>query len=272
VLFVEQVTAGVSKYYAYARNAGQNEVGIYALDPLAKTVTELDLADAKELSLQPKFYNAARMQQIIDSREEVRGFLLNNFEVLSATLKTELDAAGKKKNDQKVAEFNDLFSKPPFLSAGRDPLLELALDKNGAYQLALNMRWRMGKPDMRDFFSLTPGQRRTAMMCMIIMSGRFGPVIIDAPEEEFDNEDMAKYFVPVIQEYKDTHQLLLFTNHPILAVNTDPDNYLLMQLQGEKLGAIVSGFAIDAGANKPLLLNILEGNLDTFRKRASRYE
>jgi hypothetical protein len=55
-------------------------------------------------------------------------------------------------------------------------------------------------------------------------------------------------------------------------VNTDPDNYLLLQLQEAKLQQIVSGFAIDARLQRSMILNILEGNLETFRKRASRYE
>jgi len=255
-LFVEQITDGASTYFAYCRSAGQNVVSIFALDPVTKSITEIDLADAKQASLQPKFYNAERMEQITRDQAQLHAFLCKNFgDPVEAN----------------VLKFNDLFSTPGFLKQQRDPLLKLSLDATG-YQLALNLRWRMGEASMKDFFSLTPSQRRTAMICMIIMSGQFGPVIIDAPEEEFDNEDMAKYLVPVIQENKDARQILLFTNHPILAVNTDPDNYLLMQLQESKSQSIVSGFAIDARGQKPLLLNILEGNLETFRKRASRYE
>jgi energy-coupling factor transporter ATP-binding protein EcfA2 len=255
-LFVEQIAEGVSQYYAYCRNAGQDTVSIFTIDPMTKTVTALDLARAKELSLQPKFYNGERMEQIILDKIQLQAFLGKNF------------GEPTKANVQK---FNDLFSTPRFLDPQKDPLLILSMDKTG-YQLAMNMQWRNDKADIKDFFSLSLSQRRTAMMCMIIMSGQFGPVIIDAPEDEFDNEDMAKFLVPVIKEQKDAHQILLFTNHPILAVNTDPDNYLLMQLQGTKLTDIVSGFAIDARAQKPLILNILEGDLETFRKRAIRYE
>jgi hypothetical protein len=92
---------------------------------------------------------------------------------------------------------------------------------------------------------------------------------------------MTKFLVPLILELKDTRQILLFTNHPILAVNTDPDNYLLIPHDAKKAG-IVSGFAVDAELKKKkrddevdrklLLLEILEGDLGAFRKRASRYE
>jgi len=125
-------------------------------------------------------------------------------------------------------------------------------------------------------------QRKLVMICMLLMKGQ-SPVIIDAPEEEFDNEDMVKYLVPVILECKDTRQILLFTNHPILAVNTDPDNYVLIPRQA-KSNALVAGFAVDAvvekndkgntvkGDRKTMLLEVLEGNIWAFQKRASRYE
>jgi energy-coupling factor transporter ATP-binding protein EcfA2 len=250
-LFVEQITEGVSKYYAYSRNAGQDMINVYALDPITQTVTTLDLARAKECYLQPKFYNAARMEELIIDKDKLQIFLRKSF------------GEPTKVNVQK---FNDQFSTPRFLDEQKDQILTLTMDKTG-YQLAMNLQWRTGSVNMQDFFSLSLSLRRTAMMCIIILSGQFGPVIIDAPEDQFDNEDMMKFLVPVIQEYKDAHQMLLFTNHPMLAVNTDPDNYMIMQSKD-----IISGFAIDAKDQKPLLLNILEGSLESFRKRASRYE
>lgn len=256
VLFVEQVTQGMTQYFAYLRNAGQDNFSIYFLDPVMKTVKSIDLAEAKEYSLQPKFYNAERMRQIILDETQLQAFLRENF---------------GKPTQENVRKFNDLFSTLSLLDQKKDPLLKLTMNDSG-YRLALNMQWRDGKAAMKDFFGLTLSQRRTSMMCMIILSGQFGPVIIDAPEEEFDNEDMTKYLVPVIKEHKDSHQILLFTNHPILTVNTDPDNYLLMQLEGAKLKDIISGFAIDSESHKPLLINILEGNLETFRRRANLYE
>lgn len=255
-LFVEQIADGASQYYAYNRAAGEAAVQVHAIDPQTKLVTPLDLQSAKKSDLQPRFYNAERMEQIVLDATQLQAFLRKYFGEPTAT---------------NARKFNELFSLPRFLDQKREPLLTVTLSPTG-YQLAMNMKWRVDDAVMKDFFRLSLSQRRTAMMCMIIVSGRFGPVIIDAPEEEFDHEDMTRYLVPVIQEHKDAHQMLLFTNHPILAVNTDPDNYLVMPLQDGKPKGIVSGFAIDSRMHKPLLLNILEGSLDAFRKRASRYE
>ena len=254
-IFVEQITEGISQYYAYCRNADQDEASIYFLDPLMKTVRPIHLAEAKRYSLQPNFYNAKEMDQIILDEGKLQAFLRKNF---------------GEPTEANLQKFNELFSTPNFLDQQKDPLLTLTMDDTG-YQLAMNMQWRNSNAAMKDFFSLTLSQRRTAMMCMIILSKQFGTVIIDAPEEEFDNEDMTKFLVPVIKEYKDSRQILLFTNHPILTVNTDPDNYLLMQLEGDKLKDIVFGFSIDSESHKPLLINILEGDLEMLRKRANLY-
>lgn len=256
-LFVEQVREDASEYYAYQRDAGQTAVKVFSIDGQMNTFKELTLEEAKARDLQPGFYNAERMEQIILDPAQLQEFLCRTF---------------GEATDLNVKKFNEFFSTPPFLDQKSDPLLAVTSKNKKDYQLALNMQWRVDKPVMKDFFRLSLSQRRIAMMCMIILSGRFGPVIIDAPEDEFDNEDMTRYLVPVIQEQKDARQMLLFTNHPILAVNTDPDNYLLMQLEDGKLKSIVSGFAIDARAQRPLLLGILEGSMDAFRKRASRYE
>ncbi len=110
--------------------------------------------------------------------------------------------------------------------------------------------------------------RRTVLLSMIVIGSDFGPTIIDAPETHFDNEDIVNFLVPIIKQYKDFQQLIVFTNNPILAVNTDPDNYILLNPPT----AVQSGFAIDDTLSKPRLLSIMEGNLKSFRKRSLRYE
>lgn len=198
-----------------------------------------------------------------------------------ASPKTKVDRAALKKVTGEQAKIERELAR-----AQSSQLLELAADTLSdpvTFRLALNLNWRTGPADLRDFFSLSESQRKTVLMCLTIMCSEL-PIIIDAPEQEFDNEDMARYLVPLILENKETRQILLFTNHPILAVNTDPDNYLLLQrkilnpqaLRTEPVKTEVvfaSGFAIDAPpGQRELLLEILEGDLRLFRKRASRYE
>jgi hypothetical protein len=256
VIFVEEVKAGVSGTYAFFRNAGQETVDGYTIDPLTRTVTGLEPARVQEFSRQPKFYDPGQVEVWITNREKLRGYLRTNF---------------GEPTPENINKFNDQFSTPRFLDEQEDPLLALGVDQTG-YQLYVNVQWRSGQPVMKEFFTLSLSLRRTILMCINIMKGDIGPVIIDAPEEQFDNEDMVKFLVPIIREHKDRHQILLFTNHPILAVNTDPDNYLIMRTDGAQLKDIVSGFAVDAQDRRLLLLSILEGSLEAIRKRANLYD
>jgi hypothetical protein len=279
-LFVEKMSenneskTAAFKQYAFYRKAepSPDPVKFYALSPDGATATESKLEEALRDSLQPRFYDAERTQRIIDHDEELEKFLSETFDIKT------LDATNPEVAPA-IKNFNTLFLLPRFFSEeAKGQLLELTVDKD-KYALKMNMQWRVGKPDMKKFSSLSKSQRKTAVMCMMLRKEEYGPVIIDAPEQEFDSEDMTKYLVPLIQEYKDKRQILLFTNHPILAVNTDPDDYFLLHLEdasendAKKELVINSGFAIDAPpADKDLLIKVLEGDLGAFQKRASRYE
>lgn len=295
--------------YVYRRSMKEDWASLEALDLEGNpTGQRIDLAGARKDFLLPKFYDAEKMRSIVSdeqaSTETFQGFLYKYFG------KPDDPAAAVKI----VEEFNELFFLPSFLDGEQrsqvvdrikalkkdavknkaaidrdiaklenNQLLTLSLDPRtaGSYRLQMNIRWRADCEQV-DFFRLSPSQRKTAVVCMLLLKGE-SPVIIDAPEDEFDNDDMVKYLVPVILEGKDTRQILLFTNHPILAVNTDPDNYVLIPRDAGK-NAIVSGFAVDTkvetddegnvlkGDRKTMLLEVLEGDIRAFRKRASRYE
>jgi hypothetical protein len=272
-LFVEKLSGDQPPIqYAYLRRGNpppmEQRVTLYSLDPDGKTAVEAP----PDPALQPGFYNSTRIQQIIDIEQELDQFLCGRFDIAPADLKTKQAAS--------IKMFNDLFLLPRFLGdESRGQLLNLEWDESAARnRLMMNLQWRVGSAQWRKFTELGLSQRRAAILCMIIRNVEFGPVIIDEPETEFDNEDMARYLVPMILEFKEKRQILLFTNHPLLAVNTDPDNYLLMSLQTKKGNApaqvtIDSGFAIDADdAQKDLLLKVLEGDLPAIRTRLSRYE
>lgn len=265
--------AVIFKQYAFYREAvpSPDPVRFYRLSQDGTPPTESTLEEAARESLQPRFYDAGRIQRIIDDEKELVRFLAETFDIQTQDLTNEKAA-------EKVRDFNTLFLLPRFFSEeAKGQLLELTVDR-GKYTLRMNMQWRVDNPVWKEFTRLSKSQRKTALMCMMIRREDYGPVIIDEPEQEFDNEDMAKYLVPLIQEYKDKRQILLFTNHPILAVNSDPDNYFLLHMRDTLKDAtelvIASGFAIDAprAEDRDLLIRILEGDLSAFRKRASRYE
>ena len=255
-LFIEKVKDATSQYYAFSRSEQQGRVKLFEFTHKASSVKEIDVEQAKVLHIQPKFYNGERIEELISSKEQLHSFLVKHFgEPTADTLR----------------RFHEKFSIPSFLKEHNEQLLTLEPDKVG-YRLSVNIQWNTGKAKMRDFFTLSKSLRRAALMCMVIIMSDFGPAIIDAPEAHFDNEDIANFLVPIIKRFKDSQQVILFTNNPLLAVNTDPDNYILLEVRGTKIKRIMSGFAIDDEHQKPWLLKIMEGSLRSFHKRADRYE
>jgi hypothetical protein len=254
-LIVEKIVDAKRLFYAFYRAKNQ-QPRCYQIEPVKKQAKALDFAKAKQLNVIPKLYKAGRIDQIIQSEKEVHDFIIKYFGDPSA---------------QSVRRFNKIFAISRFLEQKAEPLLELAVGTNG-YQLSMNTRWGSGKKRMKKIFTLSHSMRKTALMSMIIIMSEFGPSIIDAPEADFDNSDITNFLVPIIKLYKDFQQVTLFTNNPILAVNADPDNYILLNSTGTKLKDINQGFAIDDKAFRPLLLDIIEGGLKTLQDRSALYQ
>jgi predicted metal-dependent phosphoesterase TrpH len=254
-VYVEKVEGKKSKFYAFNRKGESGGVDLYKVGTSASSTSKQSTKSAAAMGVQPRFYIPEEIENIISSKKELNGFLVRHY---------------GKPSTASVKRFNELFTIPGFLKKHDDPLLKLEKVKS-EYKLTFNTAWHKNKTKMCDFFSLSQSMRRTALMCMIIITDDFGPTIVDAPEAHFDNEDIANYLVPVIRKYKDTQQVILFTSNPLLAVNTDPDNYVLVQTRAPKDEKIMAGFAIDDRERGLKVTNIMEGNLDSFRKRAVRY-
>lgn len=255
-LFIEKIVDSESRYYAFFRSHRQAKLELYQIDPETLSVNQIDIDTASDLGLKLKFYHSEIIEEIIRSEEKLNSFLIKYF------------GTPTQKN---IRRFNTIFAIDKFLEKEKEQLLAVEND-HGKYRLYLNVNWRSGKKKLQDIFKLGHSMRKTATMCMIIIMSEFGPAIIDAPEADFDNEDIINFLTPVIKKYKDLQQIILFSNNPIFAVNTDPDNYILLNTAGTKLKEITSGFAIDDTHQRPMLLDIVEGSLKSFQKRAVRYD
>jgi len=255
-LVIEKIVDAASQYYIFSRADNKNETKLYALSRERSSFDEIDVEQAKDLQIKPKFYDADKIEELISSKEQLNTFLSKHFG---------RPTAGN------IRHFNNTFSIPNFLKEHNEQLF--AVESNpGSYELAVNIQWQTAKTKMKDFFKLSESQRRTTLMCMIIIMSKFGPAIIDAPETHFDNEDIVHFLVPIIKKYKDFQQAILFTNNPLLAVNTDPDNYIFLETRGTKFKGIISGFAIDDIQRKARIQNIMEGSWNSFYKRGERYK
>jgi hypothetical protein len=253
VLFTERVINGVPHYYVFL--GSQSTSGLYEINPDKQSLE--NVAHLRD-ELTPKFYKPEKINDLISSPEKLNTFLVNHF---------------GRPNQKNIARFNEQFAIANFLEEEKEALFKVEKGENG-FALSFNVKWhaKAGKPNLVNFFKLREGLRKTAIMCMLIIANDFGPAIISAPEDDLDNDDITDFLVPVIKKNKDFQQVIIFSTNPTLAVNTDPDNYVLMERKNGKINNIRSGFAIDSRENLPQLMEILEGGAKAFRKRVIRYE
>jgi hypothetical protein len=249
ILFVEKIENDTSRFYAFLRE--KNRIQLFNIDPVNHQVNELDLAKADDLQITPKFYHAQKIRQIISDETLFHDFLVKHF---GRPCKTN------------IYKFNKQFAIPHFLEKDREQLFSLTEIK-GKYHMAANINFNKGIEKKVHFFDLSTSIRKCFIVCMIIIMNRFGPAIVDAPENDFDNSDITDYLVPVIKKYKDSQQVIIFSNSAILAVNADTDNFILLEPKN-----IYSGLGIDFRKNLPQLMNVLEGGQRSFYKRNMTYD
>jgi hypothetical protein len=257
-LFIEKVDNSHSLYYVVCSNAKNHY--LYSINNKDGTVEELHSDNLEklmeDLNIKPGFYAPNLANKLIVSPESFNTFLNDKF--------------GLPKQEN-IKTFNDMFSVSNFLEEEKQQLL--FVENNGDnYKLYLNVNWNRRKEKRVEFSKLDNSLKRIVLICIIVISGKVGPLIVDAPEGYLNNEDIVNFLIPIVKKYKDFRQVIIFTNHPIIAINSDPENYILLKRRwGKKAINVDPGFSIDKKEQKNQLVNLMEGNLRTFSKRMIRY-
>ena len=263
-LFVDQRSEGKSNLYCFSRNSSGTQIfhivekdGAFLAEPIAE--------DSQELTyLRPKFYHEGGVQSLLEDASALARFLEKFF---------------GSPNKENLAKLNEEFALSNFLDDEPSPLLVASLGsqpnkegkKTACYELSLNTNWRNGKPSLVAFSDLSRSLRRMVIVSIILVTGKNGPLIIDEPGDHFDNEDIANYLVPLVKQLKDRRQIVFATGNSNLAINSDPDNYIVLHAEKGKLKELRAGFAIDNDEQRERLIQVLEGSIKSFRQRDRRY-
>lgn len=256
-LFLERVSPEKVEHFAFSRDSNTQTPQFYQRCSNSGQFQSIAIDNPLAVALQPKTYRHDRLLKTISSTDDLQAFLVKKF---------------GEPNADNIARFNQKFNITRFLEEKPCQLMTLKNHK-GRYQLSVNVEWADNKVCMKRFFNVNTSLRQTMIMSMIIIIDSFGPTVIDAPEKYFDNEDIAKYLIPIIKQYKDSEQIIFMTDNALLSINTDPDNYILLMPNqaGTKLKEALCGFGLDHELAKKHLLQIVEGNPKSFRQRATRY-
>ncbi len=129
------------------------------------------------------------------------------------------------------------------------------------------------KLDQKNLESLSPGEKGALLLVFYLMLDQDDiPLVIDQPEDNLDNESVAKILVKFIKEAKNRRQIIMVTHNPNLAVVADAEQVVYVHLDktNNNTFSFISG-AIESDEVNRKIVDVLEGTMPAFDKRRLRY-
>jgi len=130
-----------------------------------------------------------------------------------------------------------------------------------------------GTPDRRALDRLSPGQKSTAILLLIMQESK-DPLLVDQPEDDLDNRFIYDDVVKRLREAKPFRQFLIATHNANIPVLGDAEQ--IITLDAEERGGVVSSKvrargSIDDSAVRDSAEHILEGGREAFDLRSRKY-
>jgi ABC-type lipoprotein export system ATPase subunit len=201
----------------------------------------------------------ALLSKIIDEKDPNN---LNDFESIQESIDKNLeeDARPEIKEGEKKRSILDQVPNPVSFY---DYLYGLDyLNEN--YQLKL---------DNKNLESLSPGEKGALLLVFYLMLDQDNiPLLIDQPEDNLDNQSVAKILVKFINGAKARRQIILVTHNPNLAIVADSEQVIYTHFNKSKNNTFSAypGSIEDEETNKRIV-DVLEGTMPAFDKRRLRY-
>jgi len=136
----------------------------------------------------------------------------------------------------------------------------------------LNPRYNL-QLNQKSINELSPGERGGLLLIFyLILDKDDKPLVIDQPEDNLDNQSVSEILVPYIREAKKRRQIVMVTHNPNLAIVSDADQIIRMNIDKENdyLVSHISGAIENQSINKAVV-DILEGKMKAFNNRKVKY-
>ena len=165
----------------------------------------------------------------------------------------------------------------PRTSGNSDELIldaVLALDEvmfNDRPEILLNDRPREKGSALRPIGELSPGQRCSAILPILLLNGR-RPLIIDQPEDNLDNRLIRQVIVNILASIKLRRQVIVATHNPNLPVLGDVEQAVVLRAIEEKQAHLETTGDLDSSETIAHLTEIMEGGREAFQYRQSIYQ
>lgn len=127
--------------------------------------------------------------------------------------------------------------------------------------------------DSKTLNELSPGEKGALLLVFYLMLDKEDiPLIIDQPEDNLDNQSVAKIVVEFIKIAKKRRQIFMVTHNPNLAVVSDAEQVVHVKIdkQNNNKFSYLAGSIENPEINK-CLVDVLEGTLPAFGKRKNKY-
>ena len=124
---------------------------------------------------------------------------------------------------------------------------------------------------LRPLHELSPGQRCSAVLPILLLNGR-SPLIIDQPEDNLDNRLIRQVIVNVLVSIKLRRQVIVATHNPNLPVLGDAEQTIVLAAIDEKQSQVRAQGNLDERPIVDAVTEIMEGGREAFQYRQSIYQ
>ncbi len=138
-------------------------------------------------------------------------------------------------------------------------------------EVRLNDRPDDPQSEPRPLDQLSPGQRCSAILPILLLSGDY-PLVIDQPEENLDNRLIRQVIVNILATMKLKRQVIIATHNPNLPVLGDVEQCIVLQATGRDLSAVVATGNLDSAEVARYITDIMEGGREAFQYRQTIYQ
>jgi len=132
---------------------------------------------------------------------------------------------------------------------------------------------RPGDPGsrLRPLGELSPGQRCTAILPIVLMHGD-APLVIDQPEDNLDNRLIRQVVVNVLASIKLRRQVIMATHNPNMPVLGDVEQAVLLHAKEEKQCELQAHGDLDDSDVVGFVVTAMEGGREAFQYRQQIYQ